>query len=382
MARNRLSVSAGIPSFFVRPLQKGMPALSNLIKNTTALLLLAVAFTSGWAGEAKTKILFIGKNPDHPHGTHMYMHTCGVLAKCAELTPGIETVVSNGWPKDAKTLAGVKSIVIYTSPAAELLLEGPHRNDVDQLMKKGVGLVTIHWASSVNQKNFEQLGPTWLSYLGGTWVSNVGLSGGKSPLKQLIPEHPICRGWKEYEIEDEFYLNPTIKQAKPLLQVTRAQGQGRDRRLGLRAPRRRPRLRHDARPSVQELPDRAVSADDRERHPVVGARGRAEERGAGEYQRRSVGAAAAEVAERSDSTCRRNNGFLRRVRHTVIGALLCSVRSCGKSSSSAAPFAVDALSAALAANGVSASLATIYRTLRTLEKVDMVRRQDGTYQLL
>ena len=190
----------------------------------TCLLALTASSPALAQEKAKTKILFIGKNPDHPYGSHMYMHASGMLAKCAELTPGIDTVVANGWPKDAKALAGVKSIVLYASPGAEFLLEGPHRNQVDELMKKGVGLVTIHWASAVVQKDLDRLGPTWLSYLGGTWVSNVGLSGGKSPLKQLIPEHPICRGWKEYEIDDEFYLNPTIKQAKPLLQVTERKG--------------------------------------------------------------------------------------------------------------------------------------------------------------
>lgn len=197
----------------------------NARKLLLAIAAVLLAAASGLAADTpKTKILFIGKNPDHPHGSHMYMHTCGVLAKCAERTPGVETVVSNGWPKDAKTLEGVKAIVIYTSPAAEFLLEGEYRAQVDALMKKGCGLVTIHWASSVNQKNLDRLGPTWLSYLGGTWVSNVGLSDGKSTLKQLLPEHPICRGWKEWEIEDEYYLNPTIKQAKPLLQVTEKKG--------------------------------------------------------------------------------------------------------------------------------------------------------------
>jgi type 1 glutamine amidotransferase len=88
-----------------------------------------------------------------------------------------------------------------------------------RMMKEGVGLVTIHWASTVKKENLERLGPKWLEYLGGTWVSNVGLSGGKSPLVRLIPEHPICRGWDEYEIEDEYYLNPIIKEAKPFLQV-------------------------------------------------------------------------------------------------------------------------------------------------------------------
>jgi type 1 glutamine amidotransferase len=92
-------------------------------------------------------------------------------------------------------------------------------------MKKGVGLVTIHWASSVNQKNFDRLGPTWLGYLGGTWVSNVGLSLGKSKLKQLDAKHPVCRGWSEYEIDDEYYLNPTIgKKATPLLRVREKKG--------------------------------------------------------------------------------------------------------------------------------------------------------------
>jgi type 1 glutamine amidotransferase len=136
-----------------------------------------------------------------------------------KLTPGIEAVVSNGWPADPKTLEGVKAIVVYTSPAAELLLDGPHRHEVDAAVKQGVGLVTIHWASTVREPNLERLGPTWLSYLGGTWVSNVGLSGGRSPLKQLAPDHPICRGWSEYEIEDEYYLHPIIKDAKPFLQV-------------------------------------------------------------------------------------------------------------------------------------------------------------------
>lgn len=173
------------------------------------------------AAEPKAKVLFIGKQPDHPYGTHMYLHTCEMLAKCLELTDGVETVVSNGWPEDESLLEDVGTIVIYTTPAAEFLLDGPHRDEVAALMKKGVGLVTIHWASSVNQDNLERLGPMWLSYLGGTWVSNVGLHTGDSQLKQLQPDHPICRGWEEYEIHDEYYLNPTITdKATPLLQVT------------------------------------------------------------------------------------------------------------------------------------------------------------------
>ena len=72
----------------------------------------------GAADGPRTKILFIGKNPDHAYGSHMYMHTSGMLAACAELTGRVDPIVSNGWPQDAKAVDGVKAIVVYTTPAA------------------------------------------------------------------------------------------------------------------------------------------------------------------------------------------------------------------------------------------------------------------------
>lgn len=188
----------------------------------TAMLCLAAAAPAVPADPAsgKGRVLLIGKQPDHPYASHMYLHTCRLLSECLKLN-GVESSVSDGWPKDPAALQDVKSIVVYTSPAAELLLDGPQRDEVVRTLDAGVGLVTIHWASSVNKQEFDRLGERWLSYLGGTWISNVGLSGGKSELKQLVPQHPICRGWSNYEINDEYYLNPTItERAQPLLQVT------------------------------------------------------------------------------------------------------------------------------------------------------------------
>ncbi len=186
-----------------------------------ALSVVAFASPSACAEQNTTaKILLIGKAPDHPWGTHMYLHTNAMLAKCLQKIDGVETVVSEGWPQDPETLQGVKTIVVYSSPAAEFLLDGPGGSRLDEMMRDGVGLVTIHWASSVYEKNLDRLGERWISYMGGVWVTNYGLSTDTSLLKQLDPEHPICRGWKEYELHDEFYLKPTIQGATPLLQVT------------------------------------------------------------------------------------------------------------------------------------------------------------------
>ena len=173
------------------------------------------------AADQPVRVLFIGKQPDHPFATHMYLHTGEMLARCLERSGNIETIVTDGWPKDQTVLADIDALVLYMTPAAEFLLDGPHRPEFEAMMKRGVGLVTLHWASSVHQKNLDRLGPTWLSYLGGTWVSNVGLHTGNSPLRQLEPNHSICRGWSEYELHDEYYLNPTIGQdSTPLLRVT------------------------------------------------------------------------------------------------------------------------------------------------------------------
>ena len=186
----------------------------------TVVFCLGAILTSPALAADQAKVLLIGKRPDHPHGSHMYMQVSEVLAKCLQNNGPIETVVSEGWPEDAQVLEGVRTIVLYSNPGAEFLLDGPGAAAFHELMRSGVGLVTIHWASAVYQKDEPRLGGDWGNYLGGYWVSNVGLSTDKSNLKQLAPEHPICRGWTEYELHDEYYLNPTIKAATPLLQVT------------------------------------------------------------------------------------------------------------------------------------------------------------------
>lgn len=173
----------------------------------------------------KAKIVFIG-DTDRRGNAHAWIHTSRMIAKAVELTPRIETVVSQGWPKDPETLKGARAIVAYMPPAGDHFLAGAGRNQFHDMMKDGVGLVLLHYAASISKGGFERNGPTWLSYTGGTWVVQpvTGLSSGKSLLKQLLPEHPISRGWKEFEVDDEYYLDPVIEKAKPLLQVTERKG--------------------------------------------------------------------------------------------------------------------------------------------------------------
>ena len=113
-------------------------------KLLVALASWLLASTALVAADGKAKVLLIGKDLDHARNTHTYMSDCELLAKCLSQTDGVETVVSNGWPKDPAVVQGVTAIVLHNRLGGTMLFRGPHRRQVEELLKQGVGLTAIH----------------------------------------------------------------------------------------------------------------------------------------------------------------------------------------------------------------------------------------------
>jgi type 1 glutamine amidotransferase len=168
------------------------------------------------------KVLLIGHQPDHPPGTHLYLEECELLAACLRQSPKVEAIVSDGWPKDAAVLQDVDAIVLYSSPGADLLLKGEHAEAVQKMLKEGVGLVALHWATGVHGQEESELGERYLRELGGLFCfAFSGLDTSESKVEQLRPDHPVCRGWKDFVLTDEFYLNlKFLPEATPLMKVS------------------------------------------------------------------------------------------------------------------------------------------------------------------
>lgn len=187
-----------------------------LIVLLSATIIALVAVTDA-AAQEKTKILLIGKDRDHAYATHEYMTECALLAACLKQTSGVETVVSNGWPKNAETLKDVKAIVLYTANGGDVMFNPLNKDQAETLLKNGVGLTAIHWSTGAEGKAGEQ----WLDTLGGWFSTKFSkLNTTTTKLKQADPKHPICRGWKEYDLRDEFYLELKFKdKATPIVQV-------------------------------------------------------------------------------------------------------------------------------------------------------------------
>ena len=108
---------------------------------TLAVWLLASTALVG--ADKKAKILLIGKDLDHARNTHTYMSDCVLLAKCLRQTDGVETVISNGWPKNPAVLKDVTAVVLHNRLGGTVLFRGPQRQQVEELLKQGVGVTAI-----------------------------------------------------------------------------------------------------------------------------------------------------------------------------------------------------------------------------------------------
>jgi type 1 glutamine amidotransferase len=90
--------------------------------------------------------------------------------------------------------------------------------DAERLLKRGVGLTAIHWGTGADAK----AGKDWLNALGG-WF-NADLFSRylvrTTRVVQTDPKHPVCFGWKEYDLREEYYLKlKFLPGAKPILKV-------------------------------------------------------------------------------------------------------------------------------------------------------------------
>ncbi|RUL85267.1 ThuA domain-containing protein [Tautonia sociabilis] len=196
---------------------------------------LALALASGEASPAlarqdpgATKILLIGKDRDHPPATHEYMAECALLKTCLEQTPGVEAVVSNGWPTAPEAVEGVDAIVLYTANGGDVLLDPSHREQAERLAADGVGLVALHWGTGASAGN----GPRYLELMGGWFSREIGseIPVVDSAIRPADPSHPIARGWEATPMRDEYYIKlKHLDEARP---VILAEVQGTDAPVG------------------------------------------------------------------------------------------------------------------------------------------------------
>jgi hypothetical protein len=169
-----------------------------------ALIALAVALTAS-AGDAK--IVFLAGSPSHGPGEHEHRAGCLLLKACLDKVPGVTAeVYSNGWPQNAEAaFAGAATLVVYSDGGeGHPLLRDDHLKTVGALMKKGVGLVCLHYAVEPTKEAGEK---EFLDWMGGCFETDWSVNPTWHPQFKPMPTHAATRGVNPLHITDEWYFH-------------------------------------------------------------------------------------------------------------------------------------------------------------------------------
>jgi type 1 glutamine amidotransferase len=174
-----------------------------IMKRLLCLLAIAAAMT---ASAADKKIVFIAGAISHGPGEHEHRAGCLLLQSCLAGTPGVTSVVySNGWPQDAEAaFKNVDTVVIYSDGGGgHPFLQGDRLQMLDKLMKKGVGMVALHYAVEPTIEKGEK---EFLDWIGGAFEIHHSVNPHWMADFKQLPKHTFTQGVNPFRIQDEWYF--------------------------------------------------------------------------------------------------------------------------------------------------------------------------------
>jgi len=160
---------------------------------------------------ADKKIVFLAGKPSHRSGEHEHRAGCLLLQECLKHVPGVTSVVySNGWPTEAKAFAGAATVIVYCDGGGgHTLLQEERLKTIGALLEQGTGLACLHYGVeptiAKGQKEF-------LDWIGGAFEINWSVNPHWVADFKQLPDHPISRGVKPFQMNDEWYFNMRFRE--------------------------------------------------------------------------------------------------------------------------------------------------------------------------
>lgn len=163
------------------------------------------------------RILIVVGPSTHPPGSHEVAAGGRLMKHCLEHlanVPGVQAEVCDEWPQDDALLAAVSSVVFIGDifPPQRMPDTAGTLAKLGGMMQRGCGLVCIHYATGLRKDDVAADGEhPLLHWLGGYFAT--GCAHHKSVARifaeaTITPaaEHPINRGWREFTLHDEPYI--------------------------------------------------------------------------------------------------------------------------------------------------------------------------------
>ncbi len=166
------------------------------------------------------KVVFVAGTKSHGPGEHEYAKGLTFLANSLRNSPNVTgfstAVYLNGWPKKDSDFDDADAIVFFCDgadrhEADHPMLSGDRLAVIDRQMKRGCGLVLLHYSTFVPALS---AGPKFMEWVGGFfdyqtgdgpnhWKSKIQVVD--TTVRPVAPSHPISSGLKASELHDELY---------------------------------------------------------------------------------------------------------------------------------------------------------------------------------
>jgi hypothetical protein len=154
------------------------------------------------------KIVIVAGKPSHPAGMHEFNAGVQLLHKCLENVPKVEShFVLNGWPTDTSVFDGSAAVVFYMDGGKkhEVVQEdGARLSMIDAWTKAGIGIGCMHYGVEVVP---DEAGAEFKRWIGGHYEHMFSCNPIWEPHFANFPDHPVTRGVKPFQIDDEWYFN-------------------------------------------------------------------------------------------------------------------------------------------------------------------------------
>ena len=174
---------------------------------TLAILIFALITSAPVVSHAEDKrIVLIAGKPSHGPGEHEHRAGMLLFQKCLANFPGVKVeVCTNGWPTDPAVLSAAAAVVIYSDGGGgHPALQDDHLQQLDALVKRGVGFGCIHYAV---EPTLEKGQNEFLDWMGGCFEINRSVNPTWEAEFKNFPVHPIARGVSPFKLKDEWYFN-------------------------------------------------------------------------------------------------------------------------------------------------------------------------------
>jgi type 1 glutamine amidotransferase len=170
------------------------------------ILSLSLGQTALTSAPAPKKIVFISGQPSHGPMSHEHRAGNIILARAlaaADLNITPIVLPEDGYPRDPSILTDADTIVVFATGHAGHLLN-PHLDEFDALMKRGIGVVMIHWATEAEKG---KPGEKFLEWMGGFCDLDWSVNPHWAPEFETFPDHPIAEGVEPFNTHDEWYYH-------------------------------------------------------------------------------------------------------------------------------------------------------------------------------